>query len=208
MIADVGLNPVPAWLRCYAPSADLDLAQPILRPGGTVTWVTVALYAIPMALASGLGGVPFFFTDGLSRRSEGIANAIAAGVMLAVSFDLLNEPFCMSKQSLSSSGDSAATAAKTVLGVIAGSWFIWSSQGAQHSWSFTHWLDHFAAWLSWRHAPRVAWLESYERRHGEVRLGKLSGAPARKAIMFVLIMTVHSFGEGFVLSRDQHAACC
>lgn len=36
-----------------------------------------------------------------------------------------------------------------------------------------------------------------------MRLGKLSGAPARKAIVFVLIMTVHSFGEGFVLSLDQ-----
>eukprot|EP01043_Picozoa_sp_COSAG02_P017527 COSAG02_NODE_795_length_17133_cov_6.577727_26_plen_65_part_00 len=42
----------------------------------------------------------------------------------------------------------------------------------------------------------IAWLENYEKRHGEVRLGKLSGAPARKAIVFVLIMTVHSFGEG------------
>ena len=112
-----------------------------------MTWVTVALYAIPMALASGLGGVPFFFTDGLSRRSEGIANAVAAGVMLAVSFDLLNEPFCMSKQPLSSTptGGSAATAAKAVLGLIAGSWFIWSSQGVQHPRPCTCWLDPFAA---------------------------------------------------------------
>lgn len=31
-----------------------------------------------------------------------------------------------------------------------------------------------------------------------MRLGNLSGAPARKAIVFVLIMTVHSFGEGCV----------
>ena len=50
----------------------------------------------------------------------------------------------------------------------------------------------------------IAWLEDYEKRHGEVRLGKLSGAPARKAIVFVLIMTVHSFGEGYVsLARSS-----
>lgn len=51
---------------------------------------------------------------------------------------------------------------------------------------------------------RLAWLESYERRHGEVRLGKLTGAPARKAIVFVLIMTVHSFGEGSVFAQHQN----
>ena len=100
------------------------------------------MYAFPMALASGLGGIPFFFTTELSQRSEGIANAVAAGVMLAVSFDLLNEPFCMTKQSLSSTGSSAADAAKAVLGVITGAWFIWASQGAQHETSCAH----FACW--------------------------------------------------------------
>jgi zinc transporter ZupT len=98
-----------------------------------VTWVTVALYTFPMALASGLGGIPFFFTTELSQRSEGIANAIAAGVMLAVSFDLLNEPFCMTEQALSSTGGPATAAAKVVLGVITGAWFIWASQGAKHA---------------------------------------------------------------------------
>ena len=85
-----------------------------------------------MALASGLGGLPFFFTQDFSKQSEGIANAIAGGVMLAVAFDLLNEPFCSNDRSLSTDGPAVA-GAKAVVGVITGSWFIRASQGARQA---------------------------------------------------------------------------
>ena len=44
-----------------------------------------------MAAASGLGAVPFFFVGTLSARWSAIANAVACGVMLAASFDLVHE---------------------------------------------------------------------------------------------------------------------
>ena len=60
-----------------------------------------------MASASGLGAVPFFFTGSLSVEWAALANAIACGVMLAASFDLVHEgqPY---------------GAAYTVLGVLMG----------------------------------------------------------------------------------------
>ena len=44
-----------------------------------------------MAAASCLGAVPFFFVGKLSTRWSALANAIACGVMLAASFDLVHE---------------------------------------------------------------------------------------------------------------------
>lgn len=44
-----------------------------------------------MSLASGLGVTPFLFVKKLSKQVIGLANAIACGVMLACSFDLVHE---------------------------------------------------------------------------------------------------------------------
>jgi len=38
-----------------------------------------------------LGGLPFFFFGRMSRLWAGVANALACGVMLAASFDLIHE---------------------------------------------------------------------------------------------------------------------
>lgn len=44
-----------------------------------------------MAAVSGLGAVPFFFVGSLSAEWAALANAVACGVMLAASFDLVHE---------------------------------------------------------------------------------------------------------------------
>lgn len=54
-------------------------------PVSTVAWLTLA-----MAVATGLGAVPFFFVQ-LEPRWGGICNGVASGVMLAASFDLIQE---------------------------------------------------------------------------------------------------------------------
>ena len=51
----------------------------------------VFLYALITAVATGLGAVPFFFIKDMSRNWLGISNAIAAGLMLAASFNLIYE---------------------------------------------------------------------------------------------------------------------
>ena len=55
------------------------LAAAAAGGSGAVSWVTVMLYTLPMALVAGLGGLPFFFVERLSEAHEGIANAAAAG---------------------------------------------------------------------------------------------------------------------------------
>lgn len=42
-----------------------------------VTWQTVFMFTLPMALVSGLGGVPFFFVGKLDGKAAGIANSLA-----------------------------------------------------------------------------------------------------------------------------------
>ncbi|KAL4561875.1 hypothetical protein LXL04_034057 [Taraxacum kok-saghyz] len=55
-----------------------------------VSVTTVALFTLAMAAATGLGALPFFFVE-LDAQWAGICNGMAAGVMLAASFDLIQE---------------------------------------------------------------------------------------------------------------------
>lgn len=55
------------------------------------TVLEVFLFATVTALATGLGALPFFFTRQFSRQYLGLANAVAAGLMIAASFGLVYE---------------------------------------------------------------------------------------------------------------------
>ena len=57
----------------------------------TTNVYTVALLALITALATGLGALPFAFVRNIARRYLGLANALAAGLMLAASLLLLYE---------------------------------------------------------------------------------------------------------------------
>ena len=66
----------------------VDIAAPSYKP---VPLLYIFIYTTLMALASGLGAVPFFIFGRLQQYWAGIANAVAVGVMLSASFDLLHE---------------------------------------------------------------------------------------------------------------------
>ncbi|OMO88475.1 Zinc/iron permease [Corchorus capsularis] len=72
---------------------------------------TVALFTLAMAAATGLGAVPFFFVE-LDPQWAGICNGMAAGVMLAASFDLIQE------------GQEHGAGSWVVIGIVAGGFFI------------------------------------------------------------------------------------
>ncbi|KAL0716947.1 hypothetical protein Bca4012_066269 [Brassica carinata] len=55
-----------------------------------VSVLTVALFTLVMVAATGLGAVSFFFVE-LDPQWVGICNGMAAGVMLAASFDLVKK---------------------------------------------------------------------------------------------------------------------
>lgn len=73
---------------------------------------TVAFFTLAMAAATGLGALPFFFVE-LDSQWAGICNGMAAGVMLAASFDLIQE------------GQSHGSGSWVVFGILAGGIFIW-----------------------------------------------------------------------------------
>lgn len=113
---------------------------------------TVALLTLAMAAATGLGAIPFFFMD-LQAQWAGICNGIAAGVMLAASFDLVQE------------GQKYGGGTWVVMGIVAGGFFILCCQ-------------------------------KFLERFGEISMLDVKGADARKMLLVVGIMTLHSFGEG------------
>lgn len=80
--------------------------------GNKVSVSTVALFTLAMAAATGLGAVPFFFVE-LDPQWAGLCNGMAAGVMLAASFDLIQE------------GQEYGAGNWVVTGILAGGIFIW-----------------------------------------------------------------------------------
>jgi len=56
-----------------------------------VNWITVLIISGITALATGLGVLPFVFVKHISKRYTAYGNALAAGLMLAASFRLINE---------------------------------------------------------------------------------------------------------------------
>lgn len=72
----------------------------------SVAWLTLA-----MAAATGLGALPFFFVE-LEPEWAGVCNGLAAGVMLAASFDLIHE------------GQSYGDSNWVVVGIMSGAIFI------------------------------------------------------------------------------------
>ncbi len=86
-----------------------------------MTTATIFGYALLTAIATGLGALPFLFVRRLSQRWLGLANALAAGLMLAASCSLAYEGLAFSP-------------AKVLLGAVLGGLFVWVS----HRWIGEH----------------------------------------------------------------------
>lgn len=126
--------------------------------------------------ANSLGAVPFWFLGRLSAQWEGIANAIACGVMLAASFDLIHEVRSTRLLTrapthelmpcvVSARQGHQYSSSSVVMGVLAGTLFIRTA-----------------------HARLQA--------SGEIEFAHLRGGGARKTLLMLAIMTAHAFGEG------------
>lgn len=78
----------------HAPRADdIDVAALGVKPptSNKVSLPLLLAMTMVMALLSGVGAAPYLFTGKLNPYWSGIANAVGCGVMLAASFDLLEE---------------------------------------------------------------------------------------------------------------------
>ena len=97
-------------------------------PGQKVAVSTVALLTFFMAVATGLGAVPFFFMT-LKPQWAGMCNGVASGVMLAASFDLIQE------------GQKHGGGSWVVTGLLFGGLFILVSQKLLHGYGEVSMLD-------------------------------------------------------------------
>lgn len=118
------------------------------RPGALAVFAA----ALATALATGLGAGPFIFVTQLARYWIGVANALAAGFMIAASGLLFYEGV-------------RDNVLRMAFGAALGGVFV--------------------AWASSRLAGRQ-----------NVHFEMLAGADARKALLLVGVMTVHSIAEG------------
>ncbi len=116
------------------------------------TVIIVFLAALVTAIATGLGALPLLMAKHMSARWLALANAAAAGLMLAACFSLIVEGFEFSVE-------------RTLAGVVAGLVFIVAAG-------------------------------RYLHRHDDVSVADVKGADAKRILLIVGIMTLHSAAEG------------
>lgn len=114
----------------------------------------VFLYALISDLATGIGAIPFFFIRDIKRKILGSLEALAGGLMIGASFNLIFEAMNLNIVLLN-------------IGMILGIVLVIASNNFLNS--------------------------------KELALGNIKGISAKRAILFLFIMTVHSFAEGVAI---------
>lgn len=114
--------------------------------------LTVFLYALLTAVTTGLGALPFLFIKKLSDSLMGKANAVAAGLMLSASYNLIFEGYREDEL-------------LTLVGIVAGVIFVVLADRLMDS-------------------------------NFDLDIKDLPKADSKKMLLFLGIMTVHSFAEG------------
>lgn len=112
----------------------------------------VFIYALITAIATGLGAIPFFFIKKISDSFLGKANAIASGLMLSASYNLIFEGYHENEW-------------MTLIGMVLGVAF-------------------------------VILADKWMNRTFDMEVKDLVGAGSKKMLLFLGIMTIHSFAEG------------
>ncbi|CAI8612972.1 unnamed protein product [Vicia faba] len=159
------------------------------KKGGSnrVSVSTVALFTLAMAAATGLGAVPFFFVE-LDPQWAGLCNGMAAGVMLAASFDLIQE------------GQEYGSGSWVVTGILAGGIFIWLCKKFLEQYGEVSMLD-----LKGADATKVVLVIGIMTLHsfGEGSGVGVSFAGSKgfsQGLLVTLAIAVHNIPEGLAVS--------
>ncbi|KAJ3676646.1 hypothetical protein LUZ60_004058 [Juncus effusus] len=148
----------------------------------TVLWLTLA-----MAAATGIGAIPFFFVE-LEPQLAGICNGLAAGVMLAASFDLIQE------------GQEFGSGTWVVFGILSGGIFIYLCKKFLEAYGEVSMLD-----IKGAEASKVILVVGIMTLHS---FGEGSGVGVSFAgtkglsqgILVTLAIAVHNIPEGLAVS--------
>lgn len=133
-----------------------------LQPVGKPTIQHVWYFGWISAISTGLGVLPLVFAPEFDSFYVGIANAIAAGMMIAASYSLIAEGCYFDEPDDISTISSTM---RTIIGSVLGLLFILGTK-------------------------------SFLERHEDVKLGSIAGADARRILLILFVMTLHSFSEG------------
>ncbi|GAB4856210.1 hypothetical protein Ancab_014135 [Ancistrocladus abbreviatus] len=159
------------------------------RKGGNskVSATTVALFTLAMAAATGFGAVPFFFVE-LDPQWAGICNGMAAGVMLAASFDLIQE------------GQDHGHGNWVVIGILSGGIFIWLCKKFLEQYGEVSMLD-----IKGAEAAKVVLVIGIMTLHsfGEGSGVGVSFAGSKglsQGLLVTLAIAVHNIPEGLAVS--------
>ncbi|KAL6988224.1 hypothetical protein U1Q18_013972 [Sarracenia purpurea var. burkii] len=154
---------------------------------GRVLVSTVAFFTLAMAAATGLGAVPFFFVE-LDPQWGGICNGVAAGVMLATSFDLIKE------------GHAHGSGNWVVFGILTGGIFIWLCKKVLEQYGEVSMLD-----IKGADATKVILVVGIMTLHsfGEGSGVGVSFAGSKglsQGLLITLAIAVHNIPEGLAVS--------
>ncbi|XP_038882628.1 putative zinc transporter At3g08650 [Benincasa hispida] len=158
------------------------------RKGGSrVSVSTVAVFTLAMAAATGLGAVPFFFVE-LDPQWAGLCNGMASGVMLAASFDLIQE------------GQEHGAGNWVVIGILAGGIFIWLCKKFLEQYGEVSMLD-----IKGADATKVVLIIGIMTLHsfGEGSGVGVSFAGSKgfsQGLLVTLAIAVHNIPEGLAVS--------
>ncbi|CAK9187443.1 unnamed protein product [Ilex paraguariensis] len=152
-----------------------------------VSVVTVALFTLAMAATTGLGAIPFFFVE-LDPQWAGICNGMAAGVMLAASFDLIQE------------GQDHGSGNWVVIGILTGGVFIWLCKKVLEQYGEMSMLD-----IKGADAAKVILVVGIMTLHsfGEGSGVGVSFAGSKglsQGLLVTLAIAVHNIPEGLAVS--------
>lgn len=145
----------------------------------------VFLYALLTALATGLGALPFAFVRQIPRRWLGMANAVAAGMMLAASFSLIFEGMPLGT-------------GKTLLGVVLGLIFIHLAHGWIDRQGGVDWTTMTQADL--KKAMMIVLVMTAHSFAEGVGVGVSFGGGAAFGAFISLAIAVHNIPEGLAIS--------
>ena len=150
-----------------------------------VSIAAVFLAALLTALATGLGAAPFLVTSAIGPRHVGIANAIAAGLMLAASHSLIAEGMALGP-------------GRTLLGVLLGLAAIVAGQTL-----IEHGPEHDIGALSGADARKAILIVGVMTAHSfaeGVGVGVAFGGSGELAAFITAAIAIHNIPEGLAIA--------
>lgn len=135
-------------------------------------------YAWITAVSTGLGAAPWLFVRHVPARWLGLSNALAAGMMVSASAGLLVEA---ALEPAPLPDDALADEAHPLAPLAGAPAWARAALGVAAGAAFILGTN---AWLA---------------RHEHLKFGGLAGADARRMLLIVAVMTLHSFSEGVAI---------